>query len=96
MKSPRVIEIHIPLTKVISVKIDVDTLKETDVIYKLRGYRNRSELLREAIATYVELLKRYDREELKRLLTSILGLEMSNTHKKDKPQQYKKILTDII
>lgn len=30
----QIIEIEIPLTKVISIKIDVETLNETDIIFK--------------------------------------------------------------
>lgn len=77
-----VIEVEIPLTKVISIKIDAETLKETDTLCKRKGFKSRSELIREAISTYIELLKRYDRDELKKIMSSILN--SNNLRKKDK------------
>lgn len=82
----RVIEIEIPLTKVISIKIDAETLREADMVYKLKGFKSRSEFIREAIALYVELLKRYDREELKKIVTSLLN--SNNSRKKDKASHH--------
>lgn len=94
--SPRIIEVSIPLTKVISIKIDVETLKETDALYRKRGFKSRSEFIREAILLYVELLKKYDRDELKKVLSTVLGIDTDTPRKKDKPQQYTKLLADII
>lgn len=69
----RSFELEIPLTKVISIKIDTEMLKETDFIYRKRGFKSRSEFIREAIAIYLELLKKFDRDEVKRLLESIIN-----------------------
>ncbi|MCC6015568.1 MAG: ribbon-helix-helix domain-containing protein [Desulfurococcaceae archaeon] len=71
----RVFELEIPLTKVISIKIDSETLKEADFIYRKRGFRSRSEFIREAIAIYIELLKKFDRDEVKRILESVIDSE---------------------
>uniref|UniRef100_A0A7C2VDN9 Ribbon-helix-helix protein, CopG family n=1 Tax=Ignisphaera aggregans TaxID=334771 RepID=A0A7C2VDN9_9CREN len=70
-----IIELDVPLSKVISIKIDTETLKETDIIYRKRGFRSRSELIREAIAFYIELLKRYDREEIRRIIHTVFDVE---------------------
>jgi len=71
----RTFELEIPLTKVISIKIDTETLKEADFIYRRRGFKSRSEFIREAIAIYIELLKKFDRDEVKRVLESVIDSE---------------------
>ncbi|MEM1541080.1 MAG: ribbon-helix-helix domain-containing protein [Ignisphaera sp.] len=71
----QIIEIEIPLTRVISIKIDVETLNETDIIFRKKGFRSRSELIREALVTYIELLKRFDRDELRKILSTLLSVD---------------------
>uniref|UniRef100_A0A7C4H5Y5 Ribbon-helix-helix protein, CopG family n=1 Tax=Ignisphaera aggregans TaxID=334771 RepID=A0A7C4H5Y5_9CREN len=78
----QIIEIEIPLTKVISIKIDVETLNETNIIFKKKGFRSRSELIREALVTYIELLKKFDRDELKKIVSALLST--NDVHKRDK------------
>lgn len=74
MKSSyKAFELEIPLTKVISIKIDAEMLKETDFIYRKRGFKSRSEFIREAIVVYLEILKKYDRDEARKILSSILN-----------------------
>jgi len=63
-----VIEIDIGLTKVVSVKLDLATLKEIDELYKSFDYRSRSEFIREALTIYMKLLKRFGREGVKKLV----------------------------
>jgi len=63
-----VIEIDLGLTKVVSVKVDMATLKEIDELYKSFEYRSRSEFIREALIMYMKLLKRFGREGVKKLV----------------------------
>ena len=66
-----VIEIDLGLTKVVSVKLDLATLKEIDEVYRSYDYRSRSEFIREALMVYMKLLKRFGREGVKKLVNGV-------------------------
>jgi len=68
-----VIEINLGLTRVISIKLDEDMVRDIDTIYKKYNYRSRSELIREALLLYTELLKRYSRDETIKILQKIIN-----------------------
>ncbi len=72
-KENNVIEINLGLTKVISIKLDEDMVRDIDIIYRKYNYRSRSELIREALFLYTELLKRYNRDEAKKKLQKIIN-----------------------
>jgi len=72
-----IFEIDVGYTKVVSVKLDIATLKELDEAYKLYKFRSRSELIREALSVYMALLKRYGREGVRKLLEDD-GIDMRN------------------
>jgi len=68
-----VIEINLGLTRVISIKLDEDMVRDIDTIYRKHNYRSRSELIREALLLYTELLKRYSRDETIKILQKIIN-----------------------
>ncbi|ADM27293.1 putative transcriptional regulator, CopG family [Ignisphaera aggregans DSM 17230] len=72
-KENNVIEINLGLTRVISIKLDEDMVRDIDTIYRKYNYRSRSELIREALLLYTELLKRYSRDETIKILQKIIS-----------------------
>ncbi len=74
----KVIEIDIGLTKVVSVKLDLSTLKEIDDAYRKYDYRSRSEFIREAISVYMKLLRRFGREGVKKLVNGVSSSGSNN------------------
>lgn len=61
------IELDIKSTKIVSVKLDADVVYEIDRMVKKHNFRNRSEVIREALDFYIELLNTYNRREIKEL-----------------------------
>lgn len=61
------IELDIKSTKIVSVKLDADMVYEIDRMVKKHNFRNRSEVIREALDFYIELLNTYNRREIKEL-----------------------------
>lgn len=62
------IELDIVPTKVISVKIDAETLSEMENLCRKHHYRSRSDFIREAIRFYINILKQInDKNKLEEL-----------------------------
>jgi metal-responsive CopG/Arc/MetJ family transcriptional regulator len=57
------IELGITLTKVISLKLDIETLNEIEQLYKKFNYKSRSEFIRDAIQFYIKALKHFNNRE---------------------------------
>ncbi len=72
-KENNVIEINLGFTRVISIKLNEDMVRDIDTIYKKYNYRSRSELIREALLLYTELLKRYNRDEIIKKLQKMIN-----------------------
>ncbi|MEM0026501.1 MAG: ribbon-helix-helix domain-containing protein [Ignisphaera sp.] len=63
------IELDIVATKVISVKIDIETLNEMEDLCRKHHYRSRSDFIRDAIRLYINILKQVnDKSKLEELL----------------------------
>jgi hypothetical protein len=58
-----IIELGITLTKVISLKLDIETLNEIEQLYKKFNYKSRSEFIRDAIQFYIKALKHFNNRE---------------------------------
>ncbi|MDK6028037.1 ribbon-helix-helix domain-containing protein [Ignisphaera sp. 4213-co] len=69
------IELDIMPTKVISVKIDFETLNEIETLCKKHHYRSRSDFIREAIKLYIYLLKQVnDKKDVEEMLKTCKGI----------------------
>lgn len=67
-----VIELDIAVTKVISIKLDIETYNEVEQLYKKFNYRSRSEFIRDAIEFYIKVLKHFNnREKVKEVLNKM-------------------------
>ena len=63
------IELDIMATKVISVKIDIETLSEIEDLCRKHHYKSRSDFIRDAIRLYINILKQVDdKNKLEELL----------------------------
>lgn len=51
-----VIEIEVPMTKVVTVRLDYDLLQAIDRAWRALGYSNRSEFIRDALSHYLAYL----------------------------------------
>lgn len=58
-----IIELGITLTKVISLKLDIETFNEIEQLYKKFNYKSRSEFIRDAIQFYIKALKHFNNRE---------------------------------
>lgn len=50
-------ELDIKMPRVVSIKIDQKKLRQIDDLMKKAGYKNRSELIRDAIDIYLKILE---------------------------------------
>ena len=67
-----VIELDVAVTKVISLKLNMETFNEVEQLYKKFNYRSRSEFIRDAIEFYIKVLKHFNnREKVKEVLNEI-------------------------
>jgi len=67
-----VIELNVAITKVISLKLNMETFNEVEQLYKKFNYRSRSEFIRDAIEFYIKVLKHFNnREKVKEVLNEI-------------------------
>jgi len=67
-----VIELDVTVTKVISLKLNVETYNEVEQLYKKFNYRSRSEFIRDAIEFYIKVLKHFNnREKVKEVLNKM-------------------------
>lgn len=66
------IELNIGVTKVVSVKLDIDVVNELDKMIKRHNFKSRSEFIREALNLYIKLLNIYSRKELKKIVENEL------------------------
>jgi predicted transcriptional regulator len=67
-----VIELDVAVTKVISIKLDIETYNEVEQLYKKFNYRSRSEFIRDAIGFYIKVLKHFNnREKVKEVLNKM-------------------------
>lgn len=67
-----VIELDVAVTKVISLKLDIETYNEVEQLYKKFNYRSRSEFIRDAIEFYIKVLKHFNnREKVKEVLNKM-------------------------
>ncbi|MEL9939584.1 MAG: ribbon-helix-helix domain-containing protein [Ignisphaera sp.] len=63
------IELDIMATKVVSVKIDIETLSEIEDLCRKHHYKSRSDFIRDAIKLYISILKQVDdKNKLEKLL----------------------------
>jgi predicted DNA-binding protein len=67
-----VIELDVAVTKVISIKLNIETYNEVEQLYKKFNYRSRSEFIRDAIEFYIKVLKHFNnREKVKEVLNKM-------------------------
>jgi predicted DNA-binding protein len=67
-----VIELDVAVTKVISLKLNIETYNEVEQLYKKFNYRSRSEFIRDAIEFYIKVLKHFNnREKVKEVLNKM-------------------------
>jgi len=67
-----VIELDVAVTKVISLKLNMETFNEVEQLYKKFNYRSRSEFIRDAIEFYIKVLKHFNnREKVKEVLNKM-------------------------
>ena len=67
-----VIELDVAVTKVISLKLNIETYNEVEQLYKKFNYRSRSEFIRDAIEFYIKVLKYFNsREKVKEVLNKM-------------------------
>jgi predicted DNA-binding protein len=67
-----VIELDVAVTKVISLKLNIETYNEIEQLYKKFNYRSRSEFIRDAIEFYIKVLKHFNnREKAKEVLNKM-------------------------
>lgn len=63
------IELDLKQTKTISLRIDTSILRRVDEAVKKFGYSSRSDIIREALEIYMDLLSRFgSREEVRKFL----------------------------
>jgi len=62
LREGEVIIIELGTFRVVSFKCDTELLKRMDDAVRRFGYKNRSELIREAVKMYLDLLDRYGRQ----------------------------------
>lgn len=55
-RDENIIEVEVPMTKVVTVKLDYDLLQVIDRLWKTLGYSNRSEFIRDALSYYLAYL----------------------------------------
>jgi metal-responsive CopG/Arc/MetJ family transcriptional regulator len=58
-----IIELNVAITKVISLKLDMETLNEVEQLCRKFNYKSRSEFIRDAIQFYIKALKHFNNRE---------------------------------